>query len=452
MDWKRLAKQDFTITALVFILLILGVLSVFTNSYFGIVAPPDLYIRQMLFALGGLTLYQLIILVNPNWYRQRPLLFGSWLSIIGILTLLLITGLTIANTQRWITFLGLQFQPAEFFKLATILITAHIVFPRASAEIQRVDTEDNQPQIPLPLRRIIVSGIAVVPGVILILLQPALGNAMITISIWTGMIMSLHAKVTQIWCYLAVMIPAVIPASRYVLGYTTDFEFQYFVAIPVVILVVLVVRQLAPQAVNFRLWLIICVGILTAVASWGTGYGWETVVNDYQKQRITSFLDPSDPQGANYQVNKANIAIASAGILGYGILEGPQLINSPIPDSHTDFAFASWVEQLGIVGGVILLSLQLAIIWKVVILTGHTQDNYSKLVGIGVALSLLINVVIHTGMNMALLPVTGVPLPLISYGGSNLLMNMISLGIVQSLVINSDLHHISSLKFNTESA
>ncbi len=161
--------------------------------------------------------------------------------------------------------------------------------------------------------------------------------------------------------------------------------------------------------------------------------GWK-FLHDYQRDRILSFLNPaSDPQGASYNAIQAVIAVGSGMITGKGLGHGTQSQLLFLPEKHTDFIFASLVEELGLLGGTILLFFYALIIYRLLKIISNSCDLFGNLYMTGVLFMLLGQIFINVGMNIGLVPVTGITLPLVSYGGSSVLALMITLGIVQSI-------------------
>lgn len=151
----------------------------------------------------------------------------------------------------------------------------------------------------------------------------------------------------------------------------------------------------------------------------------------YQKSRITAFLDPSkDPQGAGYNAIQSAISVGSGKLLGRGLGRGVGTQLAFLPERHTDFIFASVAEEMGFVGGVVLLLLTFLLLYRITSYTEKAINIPARLFLGGLFLTLFAQVAIHVGMNMGLLPITGVPYPLVSAGGSSLLATMTSLGIV----------------------
>lgn len=161
---------------------------------------------------------------------------------------------------------------------------------------------------------------------------------------------------------------------------------------------------------------------------------WRFLLHDYQRQRVLTFLNPeSDPLGAGYHIIQSKIAIGSGGIFGKGWLNGTQSRLNFLPERSTDFIFSAFSEEFGFLGAALLLSFYLALIFRSLYIAVHAQDTYSRLVCGSFALTLFVYVVVNVGMVSGLLPVVGLPLPLVSYGGTSMVVLMISLGVVMSI-------------------
>lgn len=161
---------------------------------------------------------------------------------------------------------------------------------------------------------------------------------------------------------------------------------------------------------------------------------WKFYMYDYQKQRVLTFLNPeSDPLGAGYHIIQSKIAIGSGGIEGKGFLAGTQAHLEFLPESTTDFIFSVLSEEFGLIGVILLLSLYLFVIGRGLYIAMQAQDNFGRLVVASLTMTLFVYVFVNIGMVSGLLPVVGLPLPLISYGGSSLVTLMISFGIIMSI-------------------
>ena len=176
-------------------------------------------------------------------------------------------------------------------------------------------------------------------------------------------------------------------------------------------------------------------GLITLVfASRGTS--WQ-LLRDYQFRRIDAFLDPSlDPLGSSYHINQAMIALGSGGWSGRGFMEGTQSRLNFLPEKHTDFIFNTLAEEFGFVGGVFLLALYLGILATCIIAAMQARHRFASLVILGIAGNFFLYFGVNMAMVMGLAPVVGVPLPLVSWGGSSMLMIMIGFGLVQSACIH----------------
>lgn len=164
-------------------------------------------------------------------------------------------------------------------------------------------------------------------------------------------------------------------------------------------------------------------------------FSWSTILKEYQRERILSFIQPqiSDPLKIGWSQRQAKIAIGSGGILGQGIGKGSQTQYGFLPEPHTDFIFSAISEELGLIGVTILLFLFSFLIWQILKIAIKTPSNFSRLFASGFAILLISQVFIHIGMNIGILPIIGIPLPLLSYGGSSLIAHFIGLGILQSI-------------------
>lgn len=172
-------------------------------------------------------------------------------------------------------------------------------------------------------------------------------------------------------------------------------------------------------------------GLVTAVFQ-SRGTGWQ-LLQDYQYRRIDTFLDPSqDPLGAGYHITQSKIALGSGGWTGRGFMQGTQSRLNFLPEKHTDFIFTTLAEEFGFIGGASLLMLYALIILFCVSSALQNRDRYSSLLILGIALNFFLFFAVNMSMVMGLAPVVGVPLPLVSYGGSAMLVLMLAFGLVQS--------------------
>tara|TARA_R110002033_G_scaffold7992_3_gene28122 strand:- start:2127 stop:3266 length:1140 start_codon:yes stop_codon:yes gene_type:complete len=177
------------------------------------------------------------------------------------------------------------------------------------------------------------------------------------------------------------------------------------------------------------------IGLIAAVFQ-SRGTPWQ-LIKDYQYRRIDTFLDPSsDPLGAGYHITQSKIALGSGGWTGRGFMQGTQSRLNFLPEKHTDFIFTTLAEEFGFVGGFSLLVLYALIIFFCVVSAVNNRDRFSSLLILGLALNFFLFFSVNMSMVMGLAPVVGVPLPLVSYGGSAMLVLMLAFGFVQSAHIH----------------
>ena len=163
------------------------------------------------------------------------------------------------------------------------------------------------------------------------------------------------------------------------------------------------------------------------------------VLEGYQQERLTSFLNPSDdPSDSSYQTNQALIAIGSGGKTGLGD-DASQARHGFLPEGRTDFIFAVTAERWGFVGAAFLLSLYALLIWRALRISTLSKNLFGSLIAAGIAAMLLFQVFVNVGMNLGVMPVTGIPLPLMSYGGSSVLVTFMAIGLLQSVYVQSQL-------------
>ncbi|CAK7017736.1 MULTISPECIES: rod shape-determining protein RodA [Fusobacterium] len=184
-------------------------------------------------------------------------------------------------------------------------------------------------------------------------------------------------------------------------------------------------------------WKSIIIMVITGIISVPTAFFF--FLKDYQKQRVLTFLNPeADLLGSGWNVTQSMIAIGSGGLYGKGFLNSTQSKLRFLPESHTDFIGSVFLEERGFVGGIVLLGLYLILILQIVYIADTTEDKYGKLVCYGIASIFLFHLIINVGMIMGIMPVTGKPLLLMSYGGTSLLISFMMLGIVQSVKMYRD--------------
>jgi len=202
-------------------------------------------------------------------------------------------------------------------------------------------------------------------------------------------------------------------------------ELGYILIITLVWLAIIIVAGIKIR----HLFILFLIGLIVFSACWFY------VLKDYQKERVVTFLNPhSDPWGQGYHIIQSIIAVGSGKFLGRGLGHGTQSQLNFLPEQHTDFIFATIAEEWGFLGSFFILILFGILFFRLIKISLSSSNNFARLFAVGAATMISLEVVINIGMNMGLLPIIGIPLPFISYGGSSMVMNFVTLGIIQSII------------------
>jgi rod shape determining protein RodA len=353
--WHNL---DLSLLAATIAVVVFGVAAGFsatTNSS----GLEELTYRQVIYAIIGFIVMMVLAFVDYRFLEnvQKPL----YLVVIVVLGILLVIGQIRFGAQRWLDVSLFPIQPSELTKILVIVILAKYVADHF--------------ELMSSFRYVIFSLLFVLPPILLIYFQPALGTSLCIAAVWLGMIIAAGARLL----HLSIM-------GLVAVG-----------ALPI-------------------LWM---------------------VMRDYMRQRIYTFINPlSDPLGAGYNVIQARIAIGSGGLWGTGFTQGPQNQLHFLRVRHTDFIFSVIGEELGFAGAILLFALFAFIIWRVLRAASYSRDNFGYLVAYGVATIIFFQSLVNIGMNLGLMPITGIPLPFVSSGGSSLITFLIALGLVQSIIVH----------------
>ena len=196
----------------------------------------------------------------------------------------------------------------------------------------------------------------------------------------------------------------------------------------VLILLIVWISILFISGIKMKHFLILCLCALIVLSlSWGF------ILRDYQRERIINFVSPKDPLGGSWSQNQAKIAIGSGGIWGKGLGNGTQTQYGFLPEPHTDFIFSVIAEEFGLVGVSALFFLYSILIWRTIKIAVRSRSNFPRLFAAGFSVIINAQIFINVGMNVGLLPVIGIYLPLVSYGGSGLLGTLIGIGVLESI-------------------
>jgi len=329
----------------------------------------------------------------------------AYLLTLFVLCLTLVIGKgggTAASSKSWIAIGGHRLgQPSELMKLTVVLMLAKVLASRPESPNSLADL----------WKPILTVGI---PWII-IMLQPDLGTGLVFIGIFFVMLFWAGTP----WPLLVLLASPVISL---VLSFSTTLWGAWFF-----VLLALVLRYRPYLFEGISLLLInIVVGVFAPVV-------WERLA-PYQRNRLLVFLDPSvDPRNAGYHVIQSKVAIGSGGLFGSGFLAGPQKRLAFLPEQHTDFIFAVVGEELGFIGVTVALALFLMLFLRITNIAERANESYSSLVAFGLMGCWLVHIVVNVGMTLNLMPITGIPLPFFSYGGSFMLASWLAIGILMRI-------------------
>lgn len=312
--------------------------------------------KQFIYVGVGLVFFWLMYRTDYNVLRN----YSGILYVIMVAMLLFveIAGATALGATRWINLGFFQFQPSEFAKLALTIVLAKFF----SDNYDRSDK----------LRVLLLSLVYLMPPILLVLVQPDLGTAMVLGIIW--LVMALSTKIKKRFFLIMTMV--------------------------VILAVPLAYPRLAP----------------------------------YQQARIQTFLNPTaNPATTGYNVNQAIIAVGSGGMFGQGLSSGSQSQGNFLPSQHTDFVFAVMSEKLGFFGSVICILLYCLVVFRAIWIAKNASTRFGTLLSLGIAAMFGFHVVVNISMNIGLLPVTGIPLPFLSAGGTSMIISLLAVGMLESV-------------------
>ena len=333
----------------------------------------------------------------------------EWLAlplyVIGIITLVLTlvigTGAgTAEGTKSWLRFGGFMVQPSQFANLATILMLGRLMGSWRERPSSLWDLWKPIAIVALPM--------------MLVLAQPDLGTAMVFSGLMLATLYWAGTPIGLMFMLLSPMIAlfiAIVPwlFSVYMLGLLAFLYFyrSYFWEGALV-----VIANLAAGTIGNPLW---------------------NALEDYQKNRLIVFLDPmKDPRGAGYNVIQSKVAIGSGGMYGKGYLDGTQKRLAFLPEQHTDFIFAVIGEEMGFLfGTLVVITAYGIILWRLTKLAERISDPFAGIVIFGIFGAWFTHIIVNIGMTVGVMPITGIPLPFLSYGGSFLLATYLALGVAQ---------------------
>jgi len=358
------------------------------------------WIRQAIWFVLALATFTALSRVPLRWIEWVAV--PSYVLALVLLAATLVVGTgagTATGVKSWINVGPVRFQPSEIAKIATILILARLLAQR--------DEPLNS------LREIVVPAALVGLPLILVLLQPDLGTALAFVGILFAMLFWAGTPV-------ALLLLLASPGLGLILSYDTVVWSSFIVGVAAFLYIY-----------RYRLFLFESVTVILANLAAGTISRplWNSLA-EYQQNRILVFLDPEvDPRGAGYQLIQSKVAIGSGGLTGKGFLLGTQKRFDFLPEQHTDFIFSVVGEELGFLGTVAAILVFGYILYRLVLLARESSDPFAGLVLLGIFGAWLVHIFVNVGMTVGLVPITGIPLPFVSYGGTFLLMSWVAVAV-----------------------
>ena len=400
--YRPLQLGDPILFALVLGLAMFGIAMIYSA---GVLDVPDKTVvgawrQQLIWFMLAMLLIPLVLRIPVGWLE-----WGAQPAY-GLAVVLLMLALAIghgqgtaASSKSWLYFGPVHLQPAELAKIATALMLA------------RVLGEWREP--PKTLWGLWKPIVVVMAPMGLVMLQPDLGSALVFASILVWCLFWAGTPLITIFFLVSPILSLFLSISAWVWG------------VYIVLLLLLLIRRDAFISEKATIWVANAIAGAVALPLWNK-------LQPYQKNRFMVFLDPMvDPRGAGYNLIQSRVAIGSGGWFGRGWLHGPQKRLAFLPEQHTDFIFSVIGEELGFIGVLCVLGAFGFIFWRLVRIAEKSNDPFASLVPIGIFGSWFAHVLINVGMTVGIMPVTGIPLPFISYGGSFLLVNVLAMAIIQ---------------------
>jgi rod shape determining protein RodA len=386
------------------ILVFIGFLAIFSATWSQQVklgGDPFLFVKKQLLSLlvAGFGLLLFAYLDYRHWKRLS--VFFYFLTLVLLVAVLFFGGRG-QGAQRWLQFGFFSFQPSEISKFTILVALAAFL-----SERKKIKSFWE------------IGGLLLLVGVpfLLVFKQPDLGTALVFYVMLLGVLFASESSTRLL----------IVLVSPLISLFLRPFFLVWFLYILLLIILLFLYRA------SFWDWLLI-LG-LNLVAGIALPFIWGAL-KTYQRQRILAFLNPeTDPYGAGYHSLQSKIAIGSGGIIGKGFLHGTQTQLQFIPEQHSDFIFSVIGEEFGLLGAFLVLGIFMIYFWRILLIAGQAREEFGRLLALGIFFMTLFHFFANIGMALGLLPVVGIPLPFVSFGGSSLFLHFISLGTLQSIAM-----------------
>ncbi|MBN1384962.1 MAG: rod shape-determining protein RodA [Elusimicrobia bacterium] len=417
-------KFDWVLLIDVILITLTGLLFIFSAQMR--TGNPMFFVIKQSTAFGvGIAAMLLIISIRYDIYSGYAKVFY----VLGLILLILVLffGTKIRGSRSWFDFGKFAFQPSEIAKIALILYLAKFV-------------EKNQHNM-TKFTRLLTPFFATGVYIAVILMEPDFSSASVFVPIFLGMMYVGGVSKKMIYYIILFSVVTVglpILETYSVINFSDIFLIHNFKLIYVILIFLLSLCMfIFMKALRIRItpkeykkiFLIVLMGLFSAILI-------SNYLKDYQRRRMVVFLNPAlDPLGSGYNILQSRIAIGSGKLAGRGIFQGTQTQLGFIPDQHTDFIFAVLSEEGGAIFSISIILLYVVLILRGISIAKNAADRFGSLTAVGIVIMFSYYIILNLGMLIGIMPVAGVPLPFLSYGGSALIVNMIAIGILINIHI-----------------
>lgn len=418
-ELHKKGRFDFSLFISAVALWVIGIFLVYSATYIHQTGPlAGIFKQQIIWVVMALMIVLAIVSI-PGYiiFEGTYIFYGLSLA---LLVVAIATGVEAKGAERWIPIGGIRIQPSEFAKVGLLLALARYLSEK-TVSLYRISS-------------FIIPGLLILIPFGLVMKQPDLGTALVFCAMALPMFYWGGLTLLELFYIISPGISLVLSAIPLLLTYSSGTDWGFLEAAPWGVFFLAVIAVLYFTRPPIFIW--IGVIITNLIASTAITVVWNSVLKDYQKLRIISFINPqADPYGAGYQVIQSKVAVGSGHIFGKGYLQGTQTRLSFLPEQHTDFIFSVLGEQFGIVGCFLVVFLFLFLIFRGFMVTQSVRNRYINLVAVGASSILAFHVFVNIAMTLGMMPVTGLPLPFLSYGGSF----TITVAVLVGLLLNARL-------------
>jgi rod shape determining protein RodA len=433
---RDLLEIDYILLLAALVLSVFGVLFIYSSAITstGLLVSEE-YIRQIIWDVAGLVI--VLSLAMVNYRRIRDLAVYLYLGNLALLVYTCLFGRLVNGARAWIGIGSFGIQPSEFAKITTILLLARYL--------------DDTRRSPKSFPRFLVSCLIVFVPMGIILVQPDFGTSLVFIPILVVMAfiagVSMRYIVFLVACISITAVLTVLPLWQREIMRNTIPSLEILANVRFILSAMVALGFMAAIAlVGFllykkRYFFWILYSSMAVILSLGLSYVARVVLKDYQIKRLIVFLDPSvDPQGAGWHIIQSITAIGSGGLAGKGYLQGTQSHYRFLPQQSTDFIFSIFTEEWGLLGGLLVFTLFLLICLRLVRIMRITSDPFGAYIAAGLAGVYVFHFLVNVGMTMGIMPITGIPLMFMSYGGSSVISAMTGIGLALSIHVRRYTH------------